>query len=99
MAQASAGWVSAAATAAAAARVERPRKRTFKENHELAGMEAAILTAEAEVTALETTLSDPAVFKDRPLEVPRLNAELEAARREVERLYARWAELDAIPAS
>ena len=88
-----------AATAAAAARVERPRKRTFKENHELAGMEAAILTAEAAVTALETTLSDPAVFKDRPLEVPRLNAELEAARREVERLYARWAELDAIPAS
>ena len=42
-------------------------------------------------------LSEPALFKDRPLEIAPLNAALEAARAEVERLYARWAELDAIP--
>jgi hypothetical protein len=33
---------------------------------------------------------DPSVFKDHPIEVQRLNSELEAARAEVERLFARW---------
>ena len=88
----------AAASAAKGPRTDRPRKRTFKEAQELAGMEATILVAEARVAELEQTLSDPATFKDRALEVPALNAALDAARAEVERLYARWAELDAIPA-
>ena len=46
---------------------------------------------------LEATLSDPAVFKDRAAEVPTLVATLDAARAEVERLFARWQELEAIP--
>jgi ATP-binding cassette subfamily F protein uup len=75
-----------------------PRKITFKEKHELAGIEEAIGAAEKKVTDLEATLSDPAVFKDRPTEVQRLVAELDAARAEVEKLYARWSELDAIAA-
>ena len=84
------------------AKVERvkqvaPRKRTFKEKAELAGMEAAIEAAETRVRELETTLSDPAVFKDRPTEVQTLVASLDAARVEVERLFARWQELEAIP--
>jgi len=74
-----------------------PRKRTFKEKAELAGMEGAIVVAERRVHELEATLSDPAVFKDRPTEVQRLVAELDAARAEVERLFARWQELEAIP--
>ena len=45
---------------------------------------------------LVNPLSDPAVFKDRPTEVPGLVAGLDAARAEVERLFARWQELDAI---
>lgn len=60
-------------------------------------MEESITTAEARVADLETTLSDPAVFKDRPAEVPTLVAALDAARAEVTRLYDRWAELDALP--
>jgi hypothetical protein len=60
-------------------------------------MEAAIGAAEARVAALEAELSSPAVFKDRATEVPGLVAALEAARGEVDRLYARWQELDAIP--
>ena len=76
---------------------DKPRKRTFKETHELAAMETTILTAEAKVVELEAALSDPALFRDRPLEIAGLNAALDAARLEVERLYARWAELDAIP--
>lgn len=73
------------------------RKLTFKEKHELAGMEQAIDVAEQKVKTLESTLSDPGVFKDRGAEVQGLVAELDAARAEVERLFARWQELDAIP--
>src|SRR5262249_2987754 len=73
-----------------------PRKLTFKEARELDGIEEAITAAEARVAALEATLSDPSVFKDRPTEVQALIADLDAARAEVERLFARWQELDAI---
>ena len=76
-----------------------PRKLSFKEKHELAAMEAAIGAAEARVHDLEATLSDPAVFKDRAAEVPALVAALDAARAEVERLYARWQELEAVAAA
>jgi ATP-binding cassette subfamily F protein uup len=75
-----------------------PRKLTFKEKHELAAIEETIGSAERKVQVLEATLSDPAVFKDRPTEVQGLVAQLDAARLEVERLYARWSELDAIAA-
>jgi len=73
-----------------------PRKLTYKERQELAGIEGTIAAAEARVAELEATLSDPAVFKDRATEVPELVATLDAARAEVERLFARWQELDAI---
>ncbi len=76
-----------------------PRKLTFKEKQELAGIEAAISTAEARVVELEATLSDPSVFKDRGTEVQGMVAALDAARAEVERLFARWQELDAIAAA
>jgi ABC transport system ATP-binding/permease protein len=83
--------------AGARAKKPAPRKLTFKERHELAGIEATITAAEARVSSLEATLSDPSVFKDRATEVNALIAELEAARAEVEHLFARWQELDAIP--
>jgi ATP-binding cassette subfamily F protein uup len=73
-----------------------PRKLTFKEARELEAIEGTIAAAEDRVKTLEATLSDPGVFKDRPTEVQALIAELEAARAEVERLFARWQELDAI---
>jgi ATP-binding cassette subfamily F protein uup len=76
-----------------------PRKLTFKEARELETIEDAIAAAEDRVTALEATLSDPGVFKDRPTEIQALIADLEVARAEVERLFARWQELDAIKAA
>ena len=82
-----------------AAKPVGPRKLTFKEKQELAGIEGAIANAEARVADLEATLSDPTVFKDRPTEVQTLIADLDAARAEVERLFARWQELDAIAAA
>jgi ATP-binding cassette subfamily F protein uup len=75
----------------------KPRKLTFKEKHELANIESTISAAETKVATLEATLQDPNVFKERGAEVQGLVAELDAARAEVERLFARWQELDAIP--
>ncbi len=90
---------SAGAVAAAPARVKTPvaRKLSFKERQELEGMEATIHAAEAKVTELEAALADPTVYSKRASEVPMLVAALETARGEVDRLYARWQELDAIP--
>ena len=93
----------AEARAGAAARPRRapppgPRRLSYKETRELAGMEQAIHDAEARVAELEATLSDPAVFKDRGAEVPELVAELDRARAAVDALYGRWQELDELGA-
>jgi ATP-binding cassette subfamily F protein uup len=96
----------AAVAAAPAPRPARPpraapaaRKLTFKEQHELAGIEAAIEAAEHEVGGLEATLQDPAVYAARAPEVPALVAALDAARARVDALYARWQELASIAAA
>ncbi|MEO8844009.1 MAG: ATP-binding cassette domain-containing protein [Kofleriaceae bacterium] len=96
--------VKAAAAARSEPKTERTkqiaaRKLTFKEKAELGGIEDVILAAEAQVGELERTLQDPAIFKERAPEVPTLIAQLDAARLEVTRLYSRWEELAAIPAS
>jgi ABC transport system ATP-binding/permease protein len=74
----------------------RPRKLTFKERLELESIEGTIGDAERAVADLETTLQDPAVYATRSAEVPSLVAALEAARRRVDELYARWQELEAV---
>jgi len=85
-------------SAGGSAKASKGRKRTFKEVQEHAAMEATIEAIETSIAALETQVSDPAIFRDRPLEVPVVLAAIEVKRREVERLYERWAELEAIPA-
>ena len=79
-----------------AARSQRSRKLSFKEQRELTGMEAVILTAETRVAEIERTLGDPDFYATRAKEAAGLTAELEARKVEVGRLYARWAELDQI---
>lgn len=83
--------------APAVSKSAKPRKLTFKEQRELAGMEATILEAETRVQDLEATVNDPSFYATRAKEAPALLAELENAKAEVARLYARWAELDALP--
>jgi ABC transport system ATP-binding/permease protein len=80
-----------------APKTTRPRKLSFKEHRELEGMEAAILALETQVQELEATLNDPSFYATRAAEAPQVLARLETARQEVARLYARWAELEAIP--
>ena len=57
-------------------------------------MEAAILDAEERLAAAQAAVEDPAVATDPAALQERCN-ELETARQAVERLYARWAELEA----
>ncbi len=59
-------------------------------------MEQAILAAEERKADVEATLSDPATYQRAGDAVAGLRAELEAVSGEVERLYARWQELEAI---
>jgi ATP-binding cassette subfamily F protein uup len=72
--------------------VRKPGKLSYKEQRELEGMEAAIEAAESRKAELEAKLADPAVYSSAT-KVPELQRELEAATTEVDRLYARWQEL------
>lgn len=96
-----AAWSAAAklpgarADAVRSPRKARSGKLTFKEQRELEGMEPAILSAEARMHELESTLNDPAFHATRSHESHEKIAELESARAEVARLYERWQELAA----
>ncbi|MDB4958781.1 MAG: hypothetical protein JWO36_6350, partial [Myxococcales bacterium] len=52
--------------------------------------------AEREVVELEAALSNPEVFKDRSKDVQAMISKLDAARANVEKMFARWQELEAI---
>src|SRR5262245_49486931 len=75
-----------------------PRARTkrlgYREQREWEGMEQAILEAERAVDACQREVDDPAIVSD-PAALQQRYAALEAARADVDRLYARWAELEA----
>jgi ATP-binding cassette subfamily F protein uup len=75
---------------------ERPRVKRlgYREQREWEGMEEAILSAERALEACERAVGDPAIVSDSTALQQRVAA-LEAARADVDRLYARWAELDA----
>jgi ATP-binding cassette subfamily F protein uup len=70
------------------------RRLSIPEQRELAGMEEAILAAEARHQALQEELADPAFYRERGAEVAARTAALEQAQKEVERLYERWQELE-----
>ena len=81
---------SPAVTSAPAAK----KRLSWKEQRELEGMEAAIHAAEAEVETLQARTTDPAVLADH-VKLHEAYEKLSAAQHHVEKLYARWAELDA----
>ena len=80
----------------AATKPAKPRKLSFKEQRELDGMEAQIQSVEAEVTRIEGLFADPEFFRKHATQVNQLTAELEAAKENLPKLYARWEELEAI---
>jgi ABC transport system ATP-binding/permease protein len=89
------GPAGAAANASSSA---RPRKLTFNERRELAGIEEAIAAAEQRVVALERRVSDPELFKIPGAEVRAMLADLETERAHVDALFARWQELEKLAA-
>ncbi len=90
-------WTEPVKTVKAVAKA-KPRKLSYKEQRELEQIEADILAAEEKVQSLDTTLNDPSFYIERSHEAPALAADLETAKAEVTRLYARWEELEAIRA-
>jgi ATP-binding cassette subfamily F protein uup len=71
----------------------REKGLNYREKREWEQMESAILAAEERMAAAERAAADPAVASDAGA-LHMLYTELEGARAEVERLYARWAELE-----
>jgi len=73
---------------------KKPKKLSYVEQREWDGMEEAVLAAEARLDAARTRAEDPAIVSDAAALAARL-AELATAQDAADRLYARWAELEA----
>lgn len=88
-----------AADAAKAAAQEKSKpkakKLSFKEQHELAGMEAQILAVEQEVERIENLFATPDFHRTHATQTETLLAQLAADKERVTQLYARWEELSA----
>jgi len=85
-----------AKAAARRAPADKPRKLTYKETRELEGMEAAILAVEERIAEIEGMFADPEFHAKYGAQGPALHGEVEAARQNLETLYARWEELEAV---
>jgi ABC transport system ATP-binding/permease protein len=72
----------------------KPKRLAYLEQRELDTMEASVLAAEERLAEAKRRVEDPAVAADANALQERYTA-LSAAQAEVDRLYARWAELDA----
>jgi len=83
-----------AAQAPAGGGAGRSKKLSYREQQEFDRMEGAIEAAEGRVDALEARVADPEVMADHAAHEAAYS-ELHAAQQEVERLYARWEELEA----
>jgi ATP-binding cassette subfamily F protein uup len=69
------------------------RKLSYLEAREFVATEKRIAEAEQELSVLRAALEDPAVMSDAPrLQV--ICAQMEEAQKKVDKLYARWAELE-----
>jgi len=72
----------------------RSKRLGYLEQREWDGMEQAIVDAEGALQVAQQAVDNPAIASD-PVALQAGFAALEAARAEVDRLYARWAELEA----
>ncbi|HQY89384.1 MAG TPA: hypothetical protein PK402_12100, partial [Tepidisphaeraceae bacterium] len=70
------------------------KKLTWNEQRELEKMEAAILEAETKVEELQGQSVDSSIMSDH-VKARLVYESIATAQHEVERLYARWAELEA----
>jgi len=82
------------ATTERAAPRPKAKRLTYLEQREWEGMEERVLAAEARVAEGKSRTEDPSIATDAAALQERLQA-LDEAQREVDRLYERWAELEA----
>ncbi|MCL2656770.1 MAG: ATP-binding cassette domain-containing protein [Betaproteobacteria bacterium] len=68
----------------------RAAKLGFNEKRELEQLPGKIAALEAEQTGLQQQLADPAIYRERPQDVPRFNQRLEAIEVELLQLLERW---------
>jgi ATP-binding cassette subfamily F protein uup len=69
------------------------KKLSYKEARELEGLEKRIADAEQELHARQAALQDSAIVSDAP-RLHNASLQLDEARKTVDQLYARWAELE-----
>lgn len=74
----------------------KARKLSFKEMHELEGMEVQIHAMEAEIARIEGLFADPEFFRKHATHVNQFTSELDTAKENLPKLFARWEELEAI---
>ena len=82
------------AVASATALLKKPKRLSYHEQREFDAMEDTLLAAEERLAAAQRAVEDPAVAADAAALQLRY-AELQEAQGEVDRLYARWADLEA----
>jgi ABC transport system ATP-binding/permease protein len=87
------GRMQATAPGAGPATAAAARRLSYRERREWEAMEGRILAAEESLAAEQRAVADPVVATDAVALAERWQR-LEAARAEVELLYARWAELE-----
>ncbi|MGC4034048.1 MAG: ABC-F family ATP-binding cassette domain-containing protein [Tepidisphaeraceae bacterium] len=88
------GAVTSVTASSSTSQPAKKKKLSWNEQKEFDGMEAAIAAAEAAVESHQAAVNDPAVLADHT----KIHAAYDAlgqAQAEVDRLYARWAELEA----
>ncbi|HET8796666.1 MAG TPA: ATP-binding cassette domain-containing protein, partial [Thermoanaerobaculia bacterium] len=71
----------------------KTKRLSYLEQREFDAMEAGVLAAEEALAAAKTAAEDPSIASD-PIALQERYAQLHAAQAEVDRLYARWAELE-----
>ena len=69
------------------------KKLSYKETRELESIEQRIAEAEQELHARQAAMQDSAIMSDGP-RLHSASLQMDEARKTVDRLYARWAELD-----
>jgi ATP-binding cassette subfamily F protein uup len=71
----------------------RPKRLSYKEQREWDSMESTVHAAEERLAAATAAAHDPSIAADA-ITLQQRFAEVTAAQAEVDRLYARWAELE-----
>jgi ABC transport system ATP-binding/permease protein len=72
----------------------KPRKLSFKEEKELAGLEAKIKELESKREELMSAMADPVFYKKSAADIASANAELEAVENQLLESFQRWEYLE-----